>query len=233
MLDLAFAKQTVDQYKKLYFTTILSKASIKSLYIQMMGRLHILLGVLGAVAKSIAPRLYNFLAIRMEGASTYRAGISPFWDVFGNPVVYIIRYAQPTGDGGCLIVLVPSEIWTNLERRNEILGISRDDYRGGVIQVEIGEEPRVILTKCSDSWWSYGWDPELEKYQFRGDAVGFDYGALGGSARREDGTAHRCLVSLIKHGEGETEKPGSWALEEDPVHSPGKIGSEETTRRAV
>ena len=58
MLSLAIAKRIVDQYKEL-FTTILSKESITTLAIQMVGRLPVLVGALEAVAKTTKHRMYN------------------------------------------------------------------------------------------------------------------------------------------------------------------------------
>ena len=58
MLSLAFAKRIVDQCKEL-FTTILSKESITTIAIQMMGRLPVLVGALEAVAKTTKHRMYN------------------------------------------------------------------------------------------------------------------------------------------------------------------------------
>ena len=55
----------------------------------------------------------------------------------------------------------------------------------------------------------------------------------GESARREDGTAHGFLLAIVKHGLGWMEETFCWALEENPVHSPGKITPEEPAKRAV
>ena len=116
-----------------------------------MGRLPKLVGALGVVERSLVPRQYKLLDIRLVGAFTYNAGLSPFWEVFGDLVKHIIRYARPTGDGGLLAVLVPSEFWTNLTQREEILGMSREEYRGGSLQVEFGEKPQAILRRGAES----------------------------------------------------------------------------------
>ena len=141
MLNLVFAKQTVDRYKKL-FPAILSKVYINSLYIQMMGRLPILLGVLGAVARKLAPRPYKLLIILLGGVFTCNAGLSPFWEVFGEYVKNIIRYTRPTGDGGLLTMSEPSEFLTNLTQREEILGMGREEYRGGSLRLSSERNPR-------------------------------------------------------------------------------------------
>ena len=94
-----------------------------------MGRLPTLVGALGAVTRSLTRQPYKLLVIRLGGVFTDDVGLSPFWEVFGDPVKHIIRYARPMGDGGILTVLVPTELWTNLTRREEILGMGRGDYQ--------------------------------------------------------------------------------------------------------
>ena len=78
--------------------------------------------------------------------------------MFGNPVEQIIRYAKLTGIRGYLIMSVPSEFWTDLNKRNTIMGIGNEEYQRGVIQVEIREEPRTILRRCGALWRAFKWD---------------------------------------------------------------------------
>ena len=92
-----------------------------------MGRLPKLVGALGVVERSLVPRQYKLLDIRLVGAFTYNAGLSPFREVFGDPVEHIIGYARPRGGGSLLTMSVPSEFWTNLTQREEILGMSKGD----------------------------------------------------------------------------------------------------------
>ena len=70
----------------------------------------------------------------------------------GDPVEHIIRYAHPIGDGGLLTVSVPTEFWTNLTQREEILGIGREEYQWGSLQVEFGEEPHAVLRRGAELW---------------------------------------------------------------------------------
>ena len=149
MLSLVFAKQTVDQHKNL-FAAILRKVSINSLSIQIMGRLPTLVGALalGAVARS-HPDLI-ILGHPTWRCLTYGSGLPPCWEVFGDLVKDIIRYSLYTRDRGHLVVSVPSEFWMNLTQREEILEIGREEYRGGSLQVEFGEEPQAILRRGTD-----------------------------------------------------------------------------------
>ena len=110
MLGLAFAKRIFDQYKTL-FTTILSNENITSLSIQMVGRLPVLVGALGAAANSSRRRTYNLFALWFTGATMYGNGMSPCWEVYRDPAIHIVRYAQATGDKGSLLMSFPPEIW--------------------------------------------------------------------------------------------------------------------------
>ena len=70
LLNLVFAKRMVDYYKNL-FSVILTKTSITSLSIEILGQLPTLVGALGAVARGLIPRTYKLLAIRLRGAFTH------------------------------------------------------------------------------------------------------------------------------------------------------------------
>ena len=82
----------------------------------MMGLLPTLVGSLGEVFGSVESRHYDFLAFQLGGAFTHAAGLFPFWEVFGNPVNNIVKFARNTTEGGHLTLSVPVEYWTNPKR---------------------------------------------------------------------------------------------------------------------
>ena len=93
----------------------------------------------------------------------------------------------------------------DLSRREEILGMGREEYRGGSLQVEFGKEPQAILRRGAELWQAFLWDPELKRHRSRGDIASFGYDAStrvpdpwrGGGAMREDGKAYGTIVVNI------------------------------------
>ena len=108
---------------------------------------------------------------------------------------------------------LPSEVWANPEWRDKILRICNDTHLTGIHQVEIREEGQRLLTNFGGPWRAFEWNYEQNRHQLRGEVVGFENNAHEEGARREDGTAHGCLVAILVNEEGETNDPTQWELE--------------------
>ena len=99
--------------------------------------------------------------------------------------------------------------------------------------MEIREGSQQALANYGGRWRAFEWNDEQDRLQLKGYVVGFEYTARGEDARRENGTAHGCLVAEVIEEEGDTNDPLWWELEQEPELSQGEIQSDEATKRTV
>ena len=76
MLSWVKGKWVVDHYKEL-FRDIMTKASISSLTIRMLGLLSTLVGALGAMVEGTEPRNYDLLILNLERHVLLSQGVPP------------------------------------------------------------------------------------------------------------------------------------------------------------